>query len=150
MKRLEIIFGFIFLLGNTMKLLDIPGYFLLIKFSSMLLCIVYFFFSYVLLNPMKIEDSNTHFVGVYRTLMSILIGWALCTFVFGIYSIVTFLFAGWIFSIIGFVWLIVCCVILLFGKKRYKVFVVSCYKRIFIVVCVGGIAIIETILLASR
>jgi len=142
MKKLEIILGCMFLLGNIMKIWSISGYFVLIKFSSMLLCLLYFFFSYILLNPVKIRDSNTYSVGVYRTLVSIFFGWALCTFVFGVYSIVTYLLSGWIFSIIGLMLLIFCCVFLLFGIQRHKKFVLKCFRRISIVICISFIALI--------
>lgn len=149
MKKIEFFLGCMFILGNLLKLWNIPGWLVIVKLSSILLCFIYFFFSYVLLNPMRIEDSKTYSVGVYRTIVSILIGWALSTFVVGVYAVVSFWLEGWFFSIIGLTWLIVCCAILLFGKQRYKEFVTRCFKHIIIVICIGGIAIIETMLLAA-
>ena len=140
MKRLEITLGCMFLLGMIMMIWDISEWFVLMKISSMTLSLLYFFFSYVLLNPIKIGDSSTYSVGIYRTFVSVLIGWAFSMFIIGVYAILTGWLGAFLLSVAGFLLIIVCCVILLFVKQRHREFVSTCFKRIFIVICIGLIA----------
>ena len=140
MQKLEITLGCAFLLGIILMIWDISEWFVLMKLSSTTLSLIYFFFSYILLNPVKIGDSNTYFVGIYRTFVSILIGCAFSMFIIGVFAILTGWLGAFLFSVIGFVLIIVCCVILLLGKKLHKEFVSTCFKRIFIMICIGLIA----------
>ena len=146
MKKFEITVGSIFVAGNILMIWDIPGAIILAGFSSILLLLFYFFFSFFLLNQKRFRDifkSNTYSgIGVYKLLVSILIGWSFSVFVTSVLATIMHWVESWFFLIFGLLWLITCCVILLFGIQRHKEFVIICFKHIGVVIFVGFIALI--------
>ena len=145
MKKLEIILGSIFLFGNIMMVLDIPGGMILASASVMLLYLLYFFCSFFLLNQKRLKDifkrSTYSGIGAYLAIMSIIIGWALSAFIAGVLFIILQWPGGRFLLSCGLIWLFFCGIVLLFVMQRHKKFVLTCFKRIGIVIFVGFFAL---------
>ena len=144
MKKFEIIVGSIFVSGTIIRIWDIPGAISLAGISSLLLSFFYLFFSFFLLNQKRFRDifkrSTYSGIGVYRAIVSILIGWSLFVYVISVLANMMDWVGGW-FLIFGLMWLFMCCLILFFGMQGHKEFVVRCFKRIFIIIIIGFIAL---------
>ena len=146
MKKLEIILGSIFVTGRILRMWDIPGCGTLTVFSSTFFVLIYWFLPYYILNDKKMQNilKKTTYVGtgVYKTLVSILTGWSLATFVIGVLYVVMYYPWRWVYFINGWVWLVVISIILAIGINAHRNFVINCFKRIIAMAVIGSITIL--------
>ena len=146
MKKFEIILGCVFLLGVILKKVDIPGGIILMALSLIFLILLYFPFSFFLLNEKKLKDifkKHTYKgIGVYKTIVSIFTGYTFFTFILGVLFIALDYSGKWTVFITGGIWLIFSTIALVIGINTHRHFVMNCLKRVVFLVVIGGVTII--------
>ena len=146
MTIVEIILGSLFVFGCIMKAGDIPGGSTLLSFSSLLLAMIYFFFSYFIFNKKRLRhifrNSTYTNTNVFKILTSVFTGWALSPFIIGVHFIILHWPEGRINLIIGSIWIAIIIVILICGRARHKEFVMSSIKHVLIIIAIGCFAML--------
>jgi len=153
MKKTLIILGSLFLLGCILKICRLPYDAVLMVFSSLIVSVIYFIFSFYIFNKKSIKDifkANTYSgIGVYRSIISVITGFALSSFIVG----VLFLTKGYpganTMLLSGGIWSVICVIALLLGKKHHKEFAITGLKHILAVFCVA-VASIAICLIGSQ
>jgi hypothetical protein len=146
MKKLEITFILIFLMGMIFRILSIVGSNTLIFFSLAPLSLFYFFFSFAFLNRIKLKQilknesySNTSHL---RLVFTIVLGFCFSSFTLGIlYKLLYWVSAQLVF-ITGIILLTICLIISIIKfKQNHLIFYKIILIRIFLMLIVGLVSV---------
>ena len=148
MKKFELFLGGTFVLGRIFALCNVPVYGFLTLMSASVLYLYYLFLSFYLLNGKKWGDIfrkvTYRNAEVYQSVVSILAGIILSSFVYGILNVVMHWTKTLIVVYTPIVFIVFISLVLLFGLKneKYKQFAKQNLFRILIVVLIGITSVI--------